>query len=131
MLLQEFINYFFLQRASAADAGNLEDWRLHAEVGGRWTRRPAQTAPQPSATVGCWAPPQRHLPLATVVVLLLTAICPPKPPGVHLELAWLHRMQDYWRKEYRGASHKEAVENIYCCDPLGQYITGGRGGVLR
>lgn len=40
-------------------------------------------------------------------------------------------MQDHWRREWRGAGHKEAVERVYCCGSLGQYITGGRGGALR
>ncbi|KAL4440619.1 hypothetical protein ABPG75_003620 [Micractinium tetrahymenae] len=66
---QEFINYFFLQRADSSAADSGDDWRLHAE--------------------------------------------------------------DHWRKEWRGAGHKEAVERVYCCGSLGQYVTGRRGGALR
>ena len=42
------------------------------------------------------------------------------------------RPQDHWRKEWRGARHKEAAERAYCCPaPLDQYVTAGRGGQLR
>lgn len=46
--LQEFINYFFLQRAASSAADSGEDWRLHAEVGTRFclaSRRAICTGP--------------------------------------------------------------------------------------
>ncbi len=40
--------------------------------------------------------------------------------------------QDHWRKEWRGARHKEPAERVYCCSaPLDSYVTAGRGGQLR
>lgn len=42
--------------------------------------------------------------------------------------------QDLWRKEWRGAVHKEAVERAYCTPPaapLQAVLTAGRGGQLK
>jgi hypothetical protein len=33
LFLQEFTNYFFLQRAATSTADGGTDWRLHAQVG--------------------------------------------------------------------------------------------------
>ncbi|PRW05751.1 WD repeat-containing on Y chromosome-like [Chlorella sorokiniana] len=67
---EEFVNYFFLQRAASGGCDGSADWRLHP--------------------------------------------------------------QDHWRKEWRGARHKEPAERVYCCPaPLDSYITAGHGGQLR
>ncbi|KAL4852837.1 WD repeat-containing protein 64 [Chlorella vulgaris] len=44
---------------------------------------------------------------------------------------WRLHAQDFWRREWRGCSHKEAVEKLYCCTSLDQYVTAGRSGQLR
>jgi hypothetical protein len=40
-------------------------------------------------------------------------------------------LQDFGRKEGRGAGHKEAVERVHSFAALDQYVTAGRGGQLR
>jgi hypothetical protein len=49
------------------------------------------------------------------------------------------RLQDHWRKGWKGSGHKEAVERVYCCTQQhgsgqgqqGHYIAGGRSGQIK
>lgn len=45
---------------------------------------------------------------------------------------WRLAPRGTWRREWHAASHKEAVQRVYCCPaPLEAVITGGRGGQLK
>lgn len=58
--------------------------------------------------------------------------CLPQPLPTNIPLPMIPPQQDHWRKEWRGARHKEPAERVYCCPaPLDSYITAGRGGQLR
>ena len=116
-LLQEFIDYFFLQRAATSTTEGGTDWRLH-----------------PQAGVGASACP--YLPAALHKRLHSSHCGPARGAASTMYMQALFNccmhMQDLWRKEWRGCAHKEAVDRVYCCpSPLEQYITGGRGGQLR
>lgn len=110
--LQEFIDYFFLQRAASSVTDSCEDWRLHPEVG---AQRGTWCCGRCSLQIG---PEGEHGRSVPILLQKRSDHCKPA-------------LQDHWRREWRGVGHKEAVERVYCCGSLGQYVTGGRGGALR